>query len=219
MKTFLSVGTGPGIGYETAARFAKEGYRVVLSARNIDKLNALASKLKATNAQVETRTVDASQPANIAALINEVETSFGSIDVVHYNAANLRQDTVNTQSIASFNTDLAVNIGGALAAVQTVNSKMEKQGAGRILLTGGGFGIYPSPDYLSLSIGKAGIRALALGLFESSREKNIHVATVTVCAFVSPETQQTADIAEHFWKLHNQPKAEWAAEVMYPASE
>jgi NADP-dependent 3-hydroxy acid dehydrogenase YdfG len=141
MKTFLSVGTGPGIGYETAARFAKEGYRVVLSARNIDKLNALASKLKATNAQVETRTVDASQPANIAALINEVETSFGSIDVVHYNAANLRQDTVNTQSIASFNTDLAVNIGGALAAVQTVNSKMEKQGAGTILLTGGGFGI------------------------------------------------------------------------------
>lgn len=217
MKTFLSIGTGPGIGYETAARFAKEGYRVVLSARNLNKLDTLADSLEATGAQVETRAVDAGNPANIAALVSEVETSFGSVEVIHYNAANLHQDTVDTQALDTFNSDLAVNIGGALAAVQAVKPSMETQGSGTILLTGGGFGIYPSPDYLSLSIGKAGIRALALGLFESCKEKNIHVATVTVCAFVSPETQQTADIAEHFWKLHSQPKAEWTAEVMYPA--
>jgi short-subunit dehydrogenase len=219
MKTFLSIGTGPGIGYETAARFAREGYRVVLSARNIDKLNTLASKLKAANFQVETRAVDASSPENIATLVHEVVASFGSIDVVHYNAANLRQATVDSQVVNTFNSDLAVNIGGALAAVNAVNPKMEKQGSGTILLTGGGFGIYPSPDYLSLSIGKAGIRALTLGLFESNKEKNIHVATVTVCAFVSPDTQQTADIAEQFWALHNQPKSEWTAEIMYPATE
>lgn len=217
MKTFLSIGTGPGIGYETAARFAKEGYRVVLSARNLNKLNTLADNLKTTGAQVETRTVDAGNPANVAALVSEIETSFGSTEVIHYNAANLHQDTVDTQALDTFNSDLAVNIGGALAAVQAVKPKMETQGSGTILLTGGGFGIYPSPDYLSLSIGKAGIRALALGLFESCKEKNIHVATVTVCAFVSPETQQTADIAEHFWNLHSQPKAKWAAEVIYPA--
>lgn len=217
MKTFLSIGTGPGIGYETAARFAKEGYRVILSARNIDKLNTLANGLKPSNAQVEIRAVDAGDSAKVAALVNEVETSFGAIDVIHYNAANLHQDTVDTQALETFNSDLAVNIGGALAAIQAVKSKMEKQGAGTILLTGGGFGIYPSPDYLSLSIGKAGIRALALGLFESSKEKNIHVATVTVCTFVSPETQQTAEIAENFWKLHSQSKEEWTAEVTYPA--
>lgn len=218
MKTFLSIGTGPGIGYETAARFAKEGYRVVLSARNMDQLNTLASRLKTASVQVEARVVDASNPASIAALINEVATSFGSIDVVHYNAASLRQATVDTQAADTFNSDLAVNIGGALATVQAVNPHMEKQGFGTILLTGGGFGIYPSPEYLSLSIGKAGIRALALGLFESSKTNHIHVATVTVCTFVSPGTQQTADIAEHFWQLHQQPKTEWAAEVMYPTS-
>lgn len=219
MKTFLSIGTGPGIGYETAARFAKEGYRVVLSARNLDKLNALANKLKGTNSVVETRTVDASNPTSITNLVNEVKASFGSIDVLHYNAANLRQATVDTQTADTFNSDLAVNIGGALSSIQAVNPNMESQGSGTILLTGGGFGIYPSPDYLSLSIGKAGIRALTLGLFESSKEKNIHVATVTVCAFVSPDSQDTKDIAENFWKLHNQPKTEWVAEVMYPASE
>lgn len=216
MKTFLSIGTGPGIGYETAARFAKEGYRIILSARNAEKLSALAARLKSSHAEVETRLVDASNPASIAALVNEVEKTFGSIDVLHYNAANLRQATVESQPIDTFNSDLAVNIGGALAAVQVVKPKMEGRNGGTMLLTGGGFGIYPSPDYLSLSIGKAGIRALALGLFESSKEKNVHVATVTVCAFVSPESKETQEIANLFWQLHNQPKGEWAAEVTYP---
>lgn len=216
MKTFLSIGSGPGIGYETAARFAKEGYRIILSARKAENLNALASRLKSLNAEVETRLVDASSPASITALVNEVKKTFGSIDVLHYNAANLRQATVESQPIDTFNSDLAVNIGGALAATHAVKPQMESRNGGTILLTGGGFGIYPSPDYLSLSIGKAGIRALALGLFESSKEKNVHVATVTVCAFVSSESKETQEIANHFWQLHNQPKDEWTAEVTYP---
>lgn len=219
MKTFLSIGSGPGIGYETAARFAREGYRIILGSRNAEKSNALAERLKALQVPVEIRTVDAGNAASVASLIDEVENSFGVIDVLHYNAANLRQATIESQPIETFNSDLAVNIGGALAAVQGVKAGMEGRGAGTILLTGGGFGVYPSPDYLSLSIGKAGIRALALGLFESSREKNIHVATVTVCAFVSPDTKETRDIAEHFWQLHSQPRSEWAVEVVYPSQQ
>ena len=34
MKTFLSIGSGPGIGLDTAIRFAREGYRVILTSRN-----------------------------------------------------------------------------------------------------------------------------------------------------------------------------------------
>ncbi len=216
MKTFLSIGCGPGIGYETAVRFAREGYRVVLTSRNADNLNALANRLKAINAQVETRTVDASDSASVADLLNEVEDTFGAIDVLHYNAANLRQATVESQPIETFNSDLAVNIGGALAAAQIMTKKMGGRGAGTILLTGGGFGLSPNPDYLSLSIGKAGIRALALGLFEAAKKTGVHIATVTVCAFVSPGSEDTVAIAEAFWQLHSQPNSEWSAEVTYP---
>jgi NADP-dependent 3-hydroxy acid dehydrogenase YdfG len=63
-----------------------------------------------------------------------------------------------------------VNIGGALVAAQAVAPKMEKQNSGAILLTGDGFALAPSLDFLSISIGKAGIRALAYGLFEPFRE-------------------------------------------------
>jgi hypothetical protein len=92
---------------------------------------------------------------------------------------------------------------------------MEERKSGAILLTGGGFALAPHPDYLSLSIGKAGIRALAVGLFEPFRKKGIHVASLTISALVSPESKEAAAIGDHFWHLYNQPKDAWTAEAHY----
>ena len=218
MKTLLSIGLGPGIGLATAERFAREGFRIVLSARNADKIAGLAAQLRDKGYQAETRTVDASDPAAVADLVFAVEQQYGAIDVLHYNAANLRQATLQSQPRESLVGDLAVNIGGALAAVQAASTKMAQNKSGTILLTGGGFALYPSPDYLSLSIGKAGIRTLALGLFESLRKESVHIATVTVATFVTAGSKEAEDIAERFWQLYAQPEAEWTAEVMYPVS-
>jgi NAD(P)-dependent dehydrogenase (short-subunit alcohol dehydrogenase family) len=213
MKTFLSVGAGPGMSFATAERFAKEGFQVVLAARNAAKVQELAEKLKSKGYKAEVHKVDSSDPASVTELVAGVEKYHGSIDVLHYNAASMRKATLAEQPRDTFNGDLAVNIGGALVAAQAVAPKMEERRSGAILLTGGGFGLAPSPDYLSLSIGKAGIRALALGLFEPFREKGIHVATVTVAAFVPPESTEAASVAEHFWQLYSQPKDAWTAEV------
>jgi short-subunit dehydrogenase len=94
---------------------------------------------------------------------------------------------------------------------------MSARGSGTVLLTGGGLALEPSPEYLSLSIGKAGIRTLALSLFESLKEKGIHVATVTVAALVSPGSKDATAVAEHFWQLHSQPEGSWTPEVKYAA--
>jgi short-subunit dehydrogenase len=215
MKTFLSIGAGPGMGYATAERFAKEGLQVVLAARNAAKTEQLAERLKSKGYKAEVRTVDSSDPQSVAKLVAEVEKQYGSIDVLHYNAASMRKATLAEQPHDTFIGDLAVNIAGALVAAQAVAPKMEERKSGAILLTGGGFALAPSPDYLSLSIGKAGIRALALGLFEPFRDKGIHVATVTVVTFVSPESKEAESVAEHFWRLYSQPKDTWTAEAQY----
>jgi short-subunit dehydrogenase len=215
MKTFLSIGAGPGMGFATAVRFAKEGFQVVLSARNAAKTTDLANQLKAQGYKAEVRTVDAGDPSSVISLVADVEKQFGSIDVLHYNAASMRKARLAEQPPDTFYSDLAVNIGGALVASQAVASKMGERGSGTILLTGGGFALQPSPDYLSLSIGKAGIRALAQGLFDSLKENGIHVATVTVAAFVDPGSKDADAVAELFWQLHNQPKGSWTAETHY----
>src|SRR5215470_20269570 len=215
MKTFLSIGAGPGMGFATAERFAKEGFQVVLAARSVAKTQELAERLVRKGYKANVRKADSRDPESVAGLIAEVQRHHGSIDVLHYNAAATRKATLSEQPRDSFNDDLAVNIGGALVAAQSVAPKMEEQKSGAILLTGGGFALAPSPDYLSISIGKAGIRALAHALFEPFREKGIHVATITVCTFVSPGSNEASAVADQFWHLYSQPKDAWTVEANY----
>lgn len=216
MKVFLSIGSGPGMGFATAERFAREGFKVILANRK--SASKLVDQLTNKGYLAEGKAVDASDASQVTALVAEVEKQFGKIDVLHYNAANIRQATIASQPNDTFVGDLAVNIGSALSAVQAALPKMTQSKAGTILLTGGGFAIYPSPDYLSISIGKAGLRAMALGLFETLKAQNVHIATVTVATFVNPDSKEANDVAEAFWKLHTQPADQWTAETIYPAS-
>lgn len=215
MKTFLSIGTGPGIGLATVERFAKEGFRVILSARDAGRTKAFVEQLKKKGYDAVARVVDASNVQDVARLITNVEQGYGSLDALHYNAASMRQATLAQQPIDTFVSDLAVNIGGALAGAQAALAHMATRGEGTILLTGGGYALNPSPDYLSLSIGKAGIHALAQGLFEQGKAQGVHVASVIVGALVSPGSKRAEEIAEQFWLLHRQPKDSWTAEVTY----
>lgn len=57
---FLSIGTGAGIGLETAERFANGGFRVAVAARNAEKTQELADQIKANGHQAEAFRVDAS---------------------------------------------------------------------------------------------------------------------------------------------------------------
>jgi len=215
MKTFLSIGSGPGIGLATAERFASEGFRTVLTGRSSAKFGEVASKLKAKGYTVESAALDASRPEAVRALIAGLSEKHGAIDVMHYNAASLRQATIEEQPADTFVPDLAVNIGGAMAAIQAVEGPMATRREGTILLTGGGFAFAPSPSFISVSIGKAGLRALALGLFESLKAKGIHIGIVNVAATVAAESQTSVNVAEEFWKLYDIPKDQWVAEVTY----
>ncbi|MBN7807839.1 MULTISPECIES: SDR family NAD(P)-dependent oxidoreductase [Agrobacterium] len=215
MKTFLSIGTGPGIGAETARRFAAEGFRVVIAARDHSRLQTIVDTMAFSGNDTVLRTVDASDPDAVSALINAVKEEFGSINVLHYNAGNIRQATLADQAIDTLVPDLAVNIGGAMAAIKASAGHMAAAQAGTILLTGGGFALAPHPGFISISVGKAGIRALALGLFEQMKADGIHLATVTVAGVVETGSRQVRDIAEHFWSLHSQAESDWTAEVTY----
>ena len=111
MKTFISIGTGPGMGFATAERFAKEGYAVVLAARSADKVRDLAAQLVAKGYKTEAATVDTSNGASVEALISDVKRRHGSVDVIHYNAASMRQAKIGDQPTDTLVSDLATNIG------------------------------------------------------------------------------------------------------------
>lgn len=219
-KTFLSIGAGPGMGLATARRFAREGYEIVLSARNAERLRASAAAFAAEGFEVATQTVDASDPLAIASLVAGIGAD---LHVLHYNAGVLHYDqdaqlqtrTIDDESPASLMADVQINITSALAAVQAALPAMRARQSGTVLLTGGGLGVQPSGNFFTLSVGKAGLRAAGLALFEPLKEQGIHVATVTVSRLVAPDSPQTQEIAEAFWALHAQPRDAWTYETTY----
>jgi short-subunit dehydrogenase len=223
MKTFLSIGSGPGIGLATAQRFAWEGYRIVLSSRNMERLRKQAALLSADGTNVTLIEADATKPGQIVDLVNRARTSDDDELVVHYNTGVLHYDAdgkllpqaIQQQNTAELSSDLQANLGSALVAIKTALPGMQKQGGGTILLTGGGFGIHPSPDFLTLSVGKAGLRATAQALFEPLRKDNIHIATVTVSQLVSPDSDASRTIAELFWQLHSEQRDNWSWERQF----
>ena len=160
-------------------------------------------------------TVDAGDPSSITKVIRDAEAKFGGVDVLHFNAASMRPATIETQAPETFLPDLTVNIGAALVATQEVARGMLSRGSGSILLTGGIFGVNPNPEYLSLSVGKAGVRAIVLGLFDPFRERGVHIATVTVAALVAPGSVEALAVADKFWELHSEKEGTWSAEVRY----
>jgi NAD(P)-dependent dehydrogenase (short-subunit alcohol dehydrogenase family) len=181
MKTYLSIGSGPGIGIATAERFAAEGFRVVLTSRDAKSLKSRAEH----GYEVDVNALDSGDLASVEGLVRDTEAKFGSIDVLHFNAASMRPATIDTQAPDTFVPDLTINVGAALVATQAASRGMLSRGSGCILITGGIFALTPNPDYLSLSVGKAGLRAMVLGLFEPFRQQGVHIATVTVAALVA----------------------------------
>ena len=80
-RTALIVGAGSGISASVARGLATAGLKVGVAARNVDKLASLAAETGA-----ERFKVDASDPAAVAHLFEEVDTRLGVPDVVLYNA-------------------------------------------------------------------------------------------------------------------------------------
>jgi NAD(P)-dependent dehydrogenase (short-subunit alcohol dehydrogenase family) len=74
----------------------------------------------------------------------------------------------------------------------------------------------PVPQVTSLSLGKAGVRALAELLAAQFGPAGVHVATVTVAGAVAPGTAfDPDDIADEYWRLHDQPHGAWEREVLF----
>ena len=91
---------------------------------------------------------------------------------------------------------------------------MKDQGAGRILLTGGGLALHPNAQAASLSLGKVAIRSLAFMLAQELRGTAIRAATVTICGYIQTGSYfDPQRIAEVFYQTSLSDKTD--AEIVY----
>src|ERR1700721_3821423 len=87
-RVALIVGAGPGISAAFGEALVADGYQVALASRNVEKLSPLATKMDAKAFEA-----DASSPASLVRLFNEVDGALGEPEVVLFNpSARVRGD-------------------------------------------------------------------------------------------------------------------------------
>jgi NAD(P)-dependent dehydrogenase (short-subunit alcohol dehydrogenase family) len=214
MAGAVVLGAGPGTGRAVASRFARGGMPVTVVARSQPTAAAVAESIGADGVDVLALTADVADEDALRAALSAAEERFGVPDVVVYNAALVRPDAPGELAAAGQLAAWSVNVVGALTAAARVLPGMAARGSGTFLITGGM--PEPKPGYVSLSLGKAGVRTLVELLDMQYRDAGVHIATVTVAGPVAPGTAwDPDDIAEHYWRLHHQPRETWTHEVVH----
>jgi NAD(P)-dependent dehydrogenase (short-subunit alcohol dehydrogenase family) len=205
------VGAGPGIGAAVARRFARAGLSVGLIARSETTVKAVADGIIG---DVLPLTADSTDETGLRAALDRVVQEYGVPDVVVYNAALIQPDAIGDLTAQQHLDAWAVNVVGAITTAAHVVPAMAERGSGTFIITGGM--PEPKPAYVSLSLGKAGVRTLVTLLDQQYGASGIHAASVTVSDVVAPGTAYDPDlIAEHYWRLHTQPRDRWEREITH----
>jgi NAD(P)-dependent dehydrogenase (short-subunit alcohol dehydrogenase family) len=214
MAGVVIIGAGPGIGASVGRRFGRGGLPVGLVARSRSSLDRARAALAAAGTPAIGVTADAAQRAPLTAALDELSGRMGVPEVLVYNAGLIRSDRPGELTDEQHFAAYAVNVLGAMTSATHLAPAMTAAGGGTILITGG----MPEPDpaVTSLSLGKAGVRALTVLLARQYGPSNIHVATVTIGGAVAPGSPFDPDrIAEHYWRLHSQPRDAWEHEFVF----
>lgn len=210
------VGMGAGNAMAIARRFGREGFTIAMVARSETKLQDYQATLRQAAIAAHYFVADAGDKAALESAFAAIASQLGRVDVLVYNAAVPRMQSVLETSFESLVSDFQANVAGALVSVQAMLSGMQTaEKSGTILFTGGGFALYPQPDFASLAIGKAGIRSLAQTLGAVLQPQGIKVGTITICGVVDEADAKynPTAIAEVYWTFHATPQTD--IEVIY----
>ncbi|MGW2239849.1 SDR family NAD(P)-dependent oxidoreductase [Streptomyces sp. NPDC001759] len=124
-------GASSGIGAATARQLAAAGYRVVLTARREDRIEALAKEINEAGHQATAYRLDVTDRA----AVDEFATAFRKIGVLVNNAGGaLGADPVATGDPADWRTMYETNVIGTLNLTQALLPKLVASGDGTVVV-------------------------------------------------------------------------------------
>ena len=174
-KVMLITGASSGIGAETARHAAKEGYRLALTARSKDKLDALVEELGSDRAfAVACEVTDYQDQQSMAEAVFQ---HYGRIDVVFANAGTgARPAGFATAPVDGWETMVNVNI---LGVAYTLRATLEevRRCKGHVVLTGSVAGRRTLAGSM-YSATKWAVSAIGYGLREELRGSGVRVTLI-----------------------------------------
>jgi len=210
-KIVVITGASSGLGEATARLLSAQGASVVLGARRIDRLRALADELSHRGGKAFAVPTDVIQRDQVKRLVDAAVQTYGRIDVMINNAGLMPQALLERLKIDEWNLMIDVNIKGVLYGIAAALPHMKQQKAGHFINVSSVAGHRVGPGFAVYAATKHAVRALSEGLRQEVKPYNIRTTVISPGAVATelPNTVTDPQAAERIRKFY--------AEVAIPA--
>lgn len=157
-------GEGVGNGSASAMLFAREGARVLVVNRKIDRAQALADTIRDGGGEALAFAADVTKPEATEAMAEFAMQHFGRIDILHNNVGVGAAGNVETISLDSWNRLYGTNVTSALLACKACIPHMKAGGGGSILNVSSVAGMHGMPGMMAYTTTKAALQGLTLAI-------------------------------------------------------
>lgn len=174
----IITGASQGIGHAIAHHLAQHGMHLVLCARSLEKLTALARELAESYPETQTLPLvcDVQDSAQVQRVVDETLKTFGKINVLINNAGvALRVGLFQETTIEEIDRTIDTNLKGAMYFMRAVLPIQIQQGGGTIINVNSIAGQTAYPFWSVYDASKFGLKALTEAVAEEQRSNNIRV--------------------------------------------
>ena len=168
-------GASTGIGYELAKCAAEDGYDLIIAADEA-RIHQAADRLRQSGVVVEAIETDLSTEDGVDRLLEAIEASGRSVDLLMANAGRGLGKGFLDQDFAEARKVVDTNIVGTIYLVQQVGDLMRSRGQGRIMLTGSIAGFMPGSYQAVYNGTKAFINSFSFALREELKDSGVTVS-------------------------------------------
>ena len=222
MGTAVIIGTGPGLSASLARKLAARGHKLVLAARDIEKIADLGAQTDAVLVECNAR--DPEDMANVFAYADGLGEP---LDIAIYNPSARQRAPITELDPVQVENALMVTAFGAFLMAQQAAQRMIPKGSGNILFTGASAGVKGFAQSAPFAMGKFALRGLAQSLARELHPQGIHIGHFVIDGGIenparaerispdrAPESMLSPDaIADTYLHFIDQPRSAWSWEI------
>ena len=192
-KVAIVTGASRGIGEAIATQLSNCGAKIILIARNPDKLQCVQETITSQGAIAECMDGDVSSLDSFSEIITSINKKWGRIDILVNNAGISRDNIIMRMKENDWDEVMNTNLKGCFNGIKSVTRPMIKNKAGRIINITSVIGQIGNAGQSNYAASKAGIMGLTKSMAKELGSRNITVNAVAPGYITTDMTDELND--------------------------